>query len=260
MFFDSHCHLTDDKLFPQLLDVLWRAKAANVTRILSVATDLDDALAIQRFADGHTVWATAGIHPQNALSWDENSAEKLRVLAQNSSVVAIGEIGLDFLYDETHAEFPGATRKQQKAVFEAQLEMAAELKLPIVIHNRFADDALLEIVAAHRDGLVGGVFHCFGSPPEIARRVLDLDFYLGFTGLVTFKNAGEVRESALLCPRNRLLIETDAPYLAPVPFRGKTNEPAMVAQIGAKIGELWGLSAPEAGEITAANTRKLLEI
>lgn len=258
MFFDSHCHLTDSRLHAGLADVLERAHAANVTRILSIACDLPDTEQILSLSDAQRVWATAGVHPQQATSWTDGSLGNLRALAAHPHVVAIGECGLDYLYDETHPEHPGATRLEQEVVFEAQLQLASELNLPVVIHNRHADDRLLEIVTSWRDRLPrGGVFHCFSSGPEIAKRVLDLDFHLGFTGIVTFKNAEEIRQSALLCPLNRILIETDAPYLAPVPFRGKQNEPAYVPLVAAKLAELFGKTVDEIGELTSRNANQL---
>lgn len=257
MFVDSHCHLTDERLAAQREAVIARGRAANVPQIISIAVDLDDAEAVLGFADGQSVYATVGVHPQNALSWNAESAARLEALAARSGVVAVGEIGLDYLYDNTHPEYPGATRAYQEEVFEAQLDLAARLQLPIVIHNRLADERLLEVVAAHRSQLVGGVFHCFGSPPDVARRVLDLDFYLGIGGLVTFKNAPAVREVVALCPLERLLLETDAPYLAPVPQRGQINEPAFIPLIAQKIAEVKGISVEAVGQTTTRNAQQL---
>lgn len=257
MFFDSHCHLTDEKLATQREAVLQRSRDTQVSRIVSISVDLDDSEQILGFADGQEIFASVGVHPQNALSWNDSSAARMEALAARPHVVALGEMGLDYLYDETHPDYPGATRARQEEVFEAQLEIAARLQLPIVIHNRLADERLLEIVANYRTQLAGGVFHCFSSSPEIARRVLDLDFHLGFTGIVTFKKAHEVQESALLCPLDRMLIETDAPYLAPMPYRGKMNEPSFVPFVAAKIGELRGMEGEDIGEITTRNALEL---
>lgn len=260
MLFDTHCHLTDPRLSLDRAGVLARALAAGVTRILSVAVDLDDAEAIGSFADGVQVWGSVGVHPGSALTWNAESAQRLRARCAAPAVAAIGEIGLDFLYDETHPEHPGAPRPVQEAVFEEQLALAAELGLPVIIHNRIADERLIEMITPWRDRLAGGVFHCFGSPPDVARRVLDLGFHLGFTGIVTFKNAAEVRDVVALCPMDRLLIETDAPYLAPVPHRGKTNEPAFVAQVAAAVAAVKGVSVEEIAEITTANAWHLFHL
>ncbi len=258
MFFDSHCHLTDDRLLPQLAEVLMRAQTAKVGAIMSISSDLEDTDEILKLCDKSTIWASAGVHPASALRWnDEDSAQKLAQFARDQRVLAIGEIGLDYIYDETHADYPGATRARQAEVFEAQLQIASDHNLPIVIHNRNADDDLLAIVAAWKNRLHGGVFHCFGSSPAVAQRVLDLGFHIGFTGIVSFKNARQTQEVAALCPLDRMLIETDAPYLAPVPKRGKTNEPSFVPFVAAKIAEIKGLPVEEIGEFTTINARRL---
>ena len=259
MFFDSHCHLTDERLLPQLADVLARAQAANVGAMLSISTDLDDTARILQLCQPNRIWASAGVHPASALAWnDDDSAAQLADLARDARVLAIGEIGLDYRYDDAHPEYPGATRARQAQVFEAQLQIAVDEKLPIIIHNREADDDLLSIVATWKGRLNGGVFHCFGSSTAVARRVLDLGFYLGFTGIVSFKNARETQEVAALCPLDKMLIETDAPYLAPVPMRGKTNEPSYVPLVAAKLAEIKDLPVQEIGAITTSNARRLL--
>jgi TatD DNase family protein len=260
MFFDTHCHLTDERLFSQLDSVLERATAADVSHVLSVSVDLDDTAKILKLADGKRVFASAGVHPASALTWGEASAARLMTYAHNSRVVAIGECGLDYIYDDKHPEYPGATRERQAQVFEAQLVAAARLELPVIIHNREADADTLAIIAKHRKRLVGGVFHCFGSNLEIAKQVVELDFHIGFTGIVTFKNARELHEVAAWCPLEKMLIETDAPYLAPVPHRGEQNEPSYVPHVAAKIAELRGLSHQEVGEITTANAKMLFDI
>ena len=261
MFFDSHCHLTDDRLFSQISDVLARATSSHVEAMLSISSDLDDTARILELCQPNRIWASAGVHPASALMWnDEDSARKLAGFARDERVVAIGEIGLDYIYDDKHPDYPGATRARQAEVFEAQLQIAADYHLPIVIHNREADEDLLAIIGAWKDRLHGGVFHCFGSSPAIARRVLDLGFHLGFTGIVSFKNARQTHDVAALCPLDQMLIETDAPYLAPVPMRGKTNEPSFVPLVAAKIAEIKNLPVEEIGAITTANARRLFVI
>ena len=261
MFFDSHCHLTDARLFAQLSDVLARASDAGIEAMLSISSDLDDSARILELCQPDRIWASAGVHPASALSWnDEDCARKLTDFARDERVKAIGEVGLDYLYDDAHPDYPGATRARQAQVFEAQLQIASNENLPIVIHNREADEDLLAIVGAWKNQLNGGVFHCFGSSPAIARRVLDLGFHLGFTGIVTFKNARQTQDVAALCPLDRMLIETDAPYLAPTPMRGKTNEPSFVPFVAAKIADIKALPIEEIGAITTANARRLFEI
>ncbi|RYG66099.1 TatD family deoxyribonuclease [bacterium] len=257
MFFDSHCHLTDTRIFAQLDAILERAAAAEVTQILSISVDLDDTTKILPLTDGKRIFASAGVHPASALTWNEGSAARLLELAQQPHVVAIGECGLDYIYDEKHPDYPGATRPRQAEVLEAQLEIAAQLKLPVVIHNREADNDTLAIIANHRERLVGGVFHCFGSNLEVAKKVVELDFHIGFTGIVTFKNARELHEVAAWCPLERMLIETDAPYLAPTPHRGQMNEPSFVPHVATKIADLRQISREEIGVITTRNAKNL---
>ena len=261
MFFDSHCHLTDPRLFAQLADVLARAASSHVEAMLSISSDLNDAARILELCQPNRIYASAGVHPASALEWnDDDSAEKLAIFARDERVLAIGEIGLDYLYDDKHPNYPGATRARQAQVFEAQLQIASDENLPIIIHNREADEDLLAIVSAWKNKLHGGVFHCFGSSPAIAKRVLDLGFHLGFTGIVSFKNAKQTHDVAALCPMDKMLIETDAPYLAPVPMRGKTNEPSFVPFVAAKIAEIKGLPVEEIGAITTNNARRLFKI
>ena len=261
MFFDSHCHLTDPRLSAQLADVLARAASSHVEAMLSISSDLNDTARILELCQPDRIWASAGVHPASALSWnDDDSAAELTEFARDERVLAIGEIGLDYLYDDAHPDYPGATRMRQAEVFEAQLQIAADHNLPIVIHNREADEDLLAIVSAWKDRLNGGVFHCFSSSPEVARRVLDLGFHLGFTGIVSFKNARQTHNVAALCPMDRMLIETDAPYLAPVPMRGQTNEPSFVPFVAAKIAEIKNLPVEEIGAITTVNARRLFGI
>jgi TatD DNase family protein len=269
MFLDSHCHLTAPQLAPDFEEVLNRALQSGVTEFLNIGDNLESSAEAIKQAElaqrlGTTMWATAGVHPQHALEYSfdtkDGTAQALRSLASHPRVRAIGEIGLDFVYDETHAQYPGASRDVQERVFRAQLELAAELQLPVVIHNREADERLMSVIADYRDVSPGGVFHCFGSAVEVAQRVLDLGFYLGFTGLVTFKNAAEVREAVKLCPLDRLLIETDSPYLAPVPHRGKTNEPSYLPPVAETIASLHNISTEELGRITTQNAIRLFHL
>jgi len=269
MFFDSHCHLTSDQLAPDFQSVLQRAQASDVTGFLNIGDNIESSRAACRQAEaasaaGVKMWSTIGVHPQHALEYCLSEAQgtthEIRALAASKSVRAIGEIGLDFVYDDTHPEYPGASRDVQEAVFINQLRLAEQLQLPIVIHNRAADERLLAIVEEYRHVIKGGVFHCFGSSLEIARRVLDLDFYLGFTGLITFKNAEAVRDAARLCPPNRLLIETDSPYLAPVPHRGKTNEPSYLPRVAAAMAVLHGISVEELAAVTTHNAIELFNL
>jgi TatD DNase family protein len=263
MFFDSHCHLTSDQLVPQFDNVLERAQQAKVNRVLNIADNFvsaraaNEQVAVAR-GRGFKMWLTAGVHPHNADEYSFHSGDELQRLLDAPSCVAVGEIGLDYFYDETHPKHPGATREQQQKVFRAQIEIALERGLPVVMHNRDAGEDLLRVIGDYPN--LRGVVHCFDASVEVAHRVLDLGLSLGFTGMVTFKNAGIVRDVAKICPLNRMLIETDAPYLAPVPFRGKTNEPAFVPRVAEAIATLRELSIDEIGAVTTDNARQLFRL
>jgi TatD DNase family protein len=263
MFFDSHCHLTSEPLAPQFEEVLSRAQAARVTRFLNIGDNFaasQAALHQARLAATHgaQMWSTAGVHPQKAQEWNDSTLNNLRELLTQPEVLSVGEIGLDFFYDDSHPGYPGATREAQEKVLCEQLQLAVELNLPVVLHNRDADERLPHIVREFTG--LRGVFHCFGSPLSVAEDILTQGFYLGFTGLVTFKNAQSVREVALSCPLERMLIETDAPYLAPVPHRGKTNEPSFVPLVAQQIATLHNRSVEEIGALTTRNACRLFGI
>ena len=263
MFFDSHCHLTSEQLASQLDAVLERAQKAQVYRVLNIADSFVTAKAAVEQAKiarrrGFKVWATAGVHPHNAKEYLNDSGDELQLLLDAPGCVAVGEIGLDYFYDENHAQHPGATREQQQKVFRAQIEIALECDLPVVMHNRDAGEDLLRVLAHYPN--LRGVVHCFDSSVEVAHRVLELGFCLGFTGMITFKNAAIVRDVAKICPLHRMLIETDAPYLAPVPFRGKTNEPSFVPRVAEAIATLRELSIEEIGAATTDNAIQLFRL
>jgi TatD DNase family protein len=262
MLFDTHCHLCSDQLSPRLDDLLERAAAAGVSSVLNIGDSIGSSrLAIEqaRQAQKVHVWASCGVHPHQAQHFDfEFTPGDLRELLGHKEAVALGEIGLDFFYDESNERFPGAPRAIQERVFEAQLEIAQEMDLPVVIHNRDADDRLLAIVRSFPS--VRGVFHCFASTREVAEQVLGAGFHLGFGGMATFKNAQAVRDVAAWCPADKLLLETDAPYLAPVPHRGKQNEPAFVADTARFIADLRGVSSEELAHQTSLNARVLFRV
>jgi TatD DNase family protein len=251
MFVDSHCHL-DDKRFADDLDaVLDRAAAAGVTRILSIGTgdgppEIDRAV---RLADRYeTVYASVGVHPHNASKATAETYDDLRALARHAKVVAFGEIGLDYHYDFSPREI-------QREVFIEQLKLAADVALPVTIHTREAWEDTMSILAEYWTG--EGVMHCFTGDPAQAREALALGFHLSFGGVLTFKTAENVRESARITPEDRLLIETDAPYLAPIPYRGKRNEPSMMLETARKLAEVRGTTPERVAEITTTNFERL---
>src|SRR5258707_9514077 len=253
---DSHCHID----FPQFADdrdaMLERARAAGVTTLVAIGTGpgpekLDAAMP---FAGQHDwIYTTVGIHPHEAKEVTQGHLDEMARLAQHPKVIAWGEIGLDYFYDHS-------PRETQKQVFSRQMELAAAAKLPIVIHCRPSDgtdnaweDCLGMIKDQWAPNGLGGILHCFTGNVAQATRALDMGFMISFAGNLTFPKAQQIRDAALEVPMDRMLIETDAPYLAPVPHRGKRNEPAFVRETARKLGELRGLSMEGIGEQTSRN-------
>jgi TatD DNase family protein len=245
---DSHVHLDDRQFDPDREEVVERALAAGVERMLAIGTgsgppDLETAV---RMAERYPfMLATIGVHPHDASKAGPETFARLRELAAHPKVVAIGEIGLDYHYDLS-------PRDVQRSVFERQLEIAAEAGLPVVIHTREAWADTMVLLAKRSGAAAGGILHCFTGDEAQARQALELGFHLAFGGVVTFPKAEEVRQAARITPEDRLLIETDCPYLAPVPHRGKRNEPAFVVEVARRLAELRG-STPD--EIAGSTTR-----
>lgn len=242
MFFDTHTHLGSRQFDADLPAVLQRARAASVTRMVAPATDLDNARKLLALAEHEPdVRVAVGIHPTDvdSVAGKPGWLEELRALAMHPRVAAIGEVGLDYF----HAPADGFTQDQwrahQAAVLTAQLELAAELKLNVILHNRESWDDLTALVLPFSDRL-RGVFHCFTGSIDDARPVLEKGHLISFTGIVSFKNAGIIAETARVVPEDNYMIETDAPYLAPVPYRGKRCEPAYVADTARAIASLRG--------------------
>ncbi|HKB07742.1 MAG TPA: TatD family hydrolase [Candidatus Polarisedimenticolia bacterium] len=254
LFSDSHAHLTLEHFDPDRDAVIARARAAGLVRIITVSSFIGDAEACAALAARHDfIHFTAGVHPHEAKSFTPEAAEGIRRAAALPRAVAIGEIGLDYHYDFS-------PREAQRRVFRAQIDLARELKLPLVIHTREAWDDTLLILGEARASEIGGVFHCFSGGTAEARRCLDLGFLLSFAGPVTFKNARDVAEAAAFAPLDRVLCETDSPYLTPHPHRGKRNEPANVLLVAAKIAALKGLTPQAVGEATTRNLEAVFRL
>ena len=249
---DSHCHLNYAGLAERQDEVLANARANGVTGFLNISTrqsEWGDVLgAAERNAD---VWATVGVHPHEADAHPDLGAAALVEAASHPRVIAIGECGLDYFYDNSE-------REAQKDRFEAHIDAARQSGLPLVVHTRDAEEDTAEILArAVREGGVTGVLHCFTGTADLARKALDLGFYISLSGIVTFKNAKELQETASWLPSDRMLVETDSPFLAPVPHRGQTCEPAFVADTARFVAELRN-ELPEAlAETTTANFFRL---
>ncbi len=254
VYSDSHAHLTFDQFDADRDAVIARAREAGVTRIITVSTYLDDAERCADLAARHpAIHFTAGVHPHEAKRWDEGVAKALRKVAQRPKSIAIGEIGLDYHYDHS-------PRDVQRAVFRKQIALARDLGLPIVIHTREAWSDTFTILEEEGAASIGGVFHCFSGGPDEARRCLGFGFYLSFAGPITFKNAGELPEAALCVPLDRLLIETDAPFLTPHPHRGRRNEPSHVVLVAERIAALRDVTADQIGETTTRNLETVFRL
>ena len=230
---DTHCHLTFEPLASDIDAVIERSIAAGVTSWITVGTDPDqNQKAIELAHKYDNMYATVGIHPHDAKDVNGQAIRQLNALAQNKKVVAIGETGLDFHYDHS-------PRDQQANVFAKHLQLAGELDLPIIIHSREAFDETIDILQRHAPDLKKVVFHCFSGSPEQAKIVLDYGFYISFTGVVTFKNAENTRQAAEIVPLDRLMLETDCPYMSPEPVRKqRTNEPALMFHTAKFLADL----------------------
>lgn len=253
---DTHCHLDFESFDADRDIVISRAADAGVEAIVIPALDLGNARAVLALAHSRAgLYAAVGVHPNSTAAWHEAMLDDLSALASETDVVAVGEIGLDYHWDSS----PAAT--QQRAL-RAQLSLAADLGLPVIIHNREATEDVLRLLAesplAGRDR--AGVLHSFSADRAAAESALDLGFYIGVTGPVTYKKADELRDVAAAVPLERLLLETDAPFLAPHPLRGQRNEPAHVALVAARIAEERGLSLDELAAATTENARRLFRL
>jgi len=249
---DSHCHLDDRQFEPDRDEVIARAREAGVDRMMAIGTgsgppDLEAAL---RLALQYSfIYATVGVHPHDASRAKPETFAAMKGLAAEAKVLAIGEIGLDYHYDFS-------PRDVQRDVFVEQLKLAGKAGKPIVIHTREAWDDTLRVLREHWSG--GGIMHCFSGGPADARQALDLGFYLSFGGVLTFPKADALREAARWVPEDRLLVETDAPYLAPVPKRGKRNEPAFMVETVRRLAEVRGVRPEHIADVTTANFERLL--
>lgn len=253
---DTHCHLDFESLVEDIDGVIGRAAEAGVERIIVPALDLSNVRAVLALAERHAgVFAAVGVHPNSAAGWRDAWIDDLRALGRHEKVVAIGEIGLDYYWDKTPVEI-------QHRVLALQLELAAELNLPVIIHNRDAAPDVLRLLAASplAQMKLPGVLHSFSADWATAEAALSLGFYLGFTGPLTFKKADELRDIAARAPLDRVLIETDAPYLTPHPYRGRRNEPAYVRYVAEKLAEVRGLSLEDIARTTTTNAERLFRL
>lgn len=265
MYTDSHCHLENSRFDADRADVFTRAKEAGVTTLLAIGNGegpgtgtLDCAVKLAH--EHENVYATVGIHPHEAALARQEDFDEMQRLSKDPKVVAWGEIGLDYFYDHS-------PREVQQQVFIRQMEMAHAARLPIIIHNRPSNDSenawddLFRLLRDHWvfSGLAG-VLHCFTGTVEHARAALDMGFVISFAGNITYPKAHNIRDAAVMAPIDRIFIETDSPYLAPIPHRGKRNEPAFVVEAARQIGKLRGMAVEEVGQWTSKNFRRFFRL
>jgi TatD DNase family protein len=273
---DSHAHLGFEAYQEDLGEVLDRSWQAGVTQIVTIGLGVEGAREAVRLAGlDRRIWATVGIHPHEAdlgvpwqgdpaaaiseatrESWEsrkESTLSRLSRLAEESRVVAIGEVGLDYHYDHS-------PRRLQQDLFREFIRLARSTELPLVVHSREAEEDTIRILREEGAEKAGGVIHCYGGDQELGDTALELGFFLGLAGPLTFKNATSLRKAAARLPLERLLVETDCPYLAPEPFRGKRNEPAYVAEVVKTLAKVRGLPVDKVGQTTAENAKRLFRI
>ena len=250
---DSHCHLDFPELAQELEAVLARAQAAGVETLVTISTKLSEFASVRRLAETHDqVWCSVGVHPHEAAGEEGAAdAQRLAELARHPRVIGIGESGLDYYYEHS-------PRAAQQLAFRAHARAARATGLPLIVHTREADVDTIRILKEEgREGGLSGLIHCFTAGPELAAFAVAAGFYVSVSGIITFKGAAELRETVKAVPLERLLVETDAPYLAPVPVRGKRNEPAFVKHTAAALAALKGVSAEELARATTANFFRL---
>ena len=260
MLIDTHCHIYFDRYDVDRDEIITRASDAGVTRIINPAIDLptcEAGIALTQRYEG--MFAAVGIHPNSTADFKPSDIDAIRQFATHEKVIAIGEIGLDYYWDKS-------PKAKQAEAFRAQLALATELELPVIIHNREASEDVMDILETWVQTLPlslqdrPGVLHSFSAPPEIAERALEAGFYLGFTGPITFKKADELRKIAAQVPMERILVETDGPFLTPAPHRGKRNEPAYIPYIVDRLASLKTVSIEQMGEATTANAERLFQL
>ncbi len=251
---DSHAHLTWDSFAEDQQEVIERAFAEGVVQIVQAGVDLKTIPEMVTLTETYReIFIGVGLHPHDAKLWNDEADSTIRQAAEHPKVVAIGECGLDFYYN--HSD-----RDEQLACFKAQIEIARDLNKPLIIHSRDAWEDTFQLLEEVGGGKVRGVFHCFTGGPEVLPRIEALDFYVSFSGIVTFASAKNIQAAAPLVKADRILVETDCPYLAPQPMRGKRNEPSYVWYVAEKLAQLRGSDLKQIAETTVANARRLFDL
>lgn len=254
MLIDTHSHIDMENFETRFDEVIQKAKDYGVEKIVIPGVEPKGFERIACLCEKYqNVYGAVGVHPEEVNSFDEEAQELMQQYLKNPKIIAVGEIGLDYYWDKSQVEL-------QKEIFEKQILIAKEAGKPVLVHDREAHLDSFEILKKTKANEVGVVMHCFSGSPEFAMECVREGFYIALGGVVTFKNAKKVKEVAKIVPLDRLLLETDAPYMAPVPFRGKENEPAYVKLVAEEIAQLRGISFDEVAEATTANAKKLLNL
>ena len=254
MLIDSHAHL-DDERFDRDRDELIKSLGNNgISTVINIGADLPSSIKSVKLSEQYdNIYAVVGVHPHSASEMDEGTIEVLKAFSSREKVVAIGEIGLDYYYDNS-------PRDVQRIWFKRQMKLAKEVNLPIVVHSREANQETFDMIKAESDGKLTGVIHCYSGSVELMKEYIKLGYYISLGGPVTFKNAKIPKEVAKVVPIDRLLVETDSPYLTPEPHRGKRNEPLYVRYVAALIAELRGMTIEELARATSENTKRLFNL
>ncbi|MBN1623801.1 MAG: TatD family hydrolase [Clostridia bacterium] len=251
MIIDSHAHLDDSRFKDDRNEVIERAKEAGVARLINIGADIESSYSALKLAEKHSfIFAAVGVHPHDANEYNISVEKEIIEMAKSQKVVAIGEIGLDYHYDNS-------PRELQKQAFVSQLKVAASLDLPVIIHNREAHRDCLDILQKENNDRQRGVFHCYSGSAEMVREVIEMGFYVSFAGVITFKNAKKAVQALQMVPLDRLLFETDCPYLSPEPYRGRRNEPAFIQLTIIKMAEVLGMEYEELCFKVWENTHRL---
>jgi TatD DNase family protein len=254
MIFDSHAHYDDDAFDEDKIEVLSLVKSGGIGYILNAGTNIQSSIkSIELAKEYDFIYAAVGIHPQDADGFDEDSINILKEMCRYHKVRAVGEIGLDYYYE-------GAEKITQKKVFEEQINLALELNLPIIVHDRDAHSDIFELIRKYINKGLSGVLHCYSGSAEMAKEYADMGFYIGFTGVITFKNAKKSLEVLKQVPMDRILIETDCPYMAPVPLRGKRNDSRYLKYVVEKACEILEVEHDYFENLTCNNARSLFGI
>ncbi len=252
MLIDSHAHLLDERYDEDRFALIESLPMKGIGAVIECASDMDTAIRAVALAEEHAaVYAAVGVHPHDAKQWETAFSAELKTLAKRRKVVAIGEIGLDYHYDFS-------PREAQRRVFETQLAIAEELALPAIVHSREATADMLAVLAEHRG--IRGVVHSFSGSRETMERLVELGLYIGYGGMITFKNAKKPVDAATHTPMERILVETDSPYMTPVPHRGERNSPEHVKLVAQKLAELKNMDFAEIERITTENARTLFSL